>query len=85
MAVAVLARRGADLDAVLAQQRDHGGDVGEPRHVLQGERLVGQHRRHHQRQAGVLRARHDDLALELLAAFDPDAIHERGFLRSWAK
>ena len=32
VAVAVLAGGSLDLDAVLAQQRDHGGDVGQPRH-----------------------------------------------------
>jgi hypothetical protein len=75
VAVAVLAGGGVDLDAVLAQQRDHGGDVGQPRHVLERQRLVGEHRCHHQRQAGVLGARDDDLTLESVSSFDPDAIH----------
>ncbi len=50
-------------------------DVGEPRHVVQRELAVGQQRRDHQRQRGVLGAGDADLALELAAALDAESVH----------
>jgi len=60
--VAVLAGRRADLHAMLFQELQHGRDIGQPRHVVQGELLVAQERRHHERQGSVLGARDADLA-----------------------
>ena len=49
--------------------------VGEPRNVVEDERLVGEQARDHQRQRGVLGARDRDRAVELRAARDANAIH----------
>ena len=51
-------------------------DVGEPRHVVEHQGLVGEQRRDHQRQRRVLGAGNADIAGELLAADDANAIHE---------
>ena len=50
-------------------------DVGEPRHVVEDQRLLGQQARDHQRQRGVLRARDRNGAVEAVAADDANAIH----------
>ena len=69
-----LARR-HDIDAVIAENALQLGDVGEPRHVVEDQRLLGQKPRDHQRQRGILRARDRDGAIELAAADDANAIH----------
>src|SRR5262249_11177570 len=48
---------------------------GQPRHVLENKRLVGEQTRDHQRQRCVLGARNRDRAIELSAAADANAIH----------
>jgi hypothetical protein len=64
-----------DLDAVLLQQVRHGGDVAQMRQVRERQRLVGQQAGRHQWQGRVLGAADADLALEGLAADDPDLVH----------
>ena len=67
-AVGVLARPLAVdgiIDAVIAEDADELADVGEPRQILQRQRLVGQQRGDHQRQRGVLGAGNRDRALQL--------------------
>src|SRR3546814_8038408 len=51
------------------------GDVGEPRQVAQGQRLVGEQRARQQGERGVLGTRDGDSALESLAAANDDLIH----------
>ena len=63
------------VDAVIAEdalQQDH---VGEPRHVVEDERLLGEQARDHQRQRGVLGARNRNGAVKPPAADDANAIH----------
>ena len=50
-------------------------DVGEPRQILQRQRLIGQQRRDHQRQRGVLGAGNRNRALQLGAPANLYAIH----------
>ena len=50
-----LAHRG-DVDAVVAENALQLGDVGEPRHVVENQRLFRQQARDHQRQRRILRA-----------------------------
>lgn len=52
-------------------------DVGEARKVAESQWLFGQERTGQQRQRGVLRATDRNLALEAIAAADPDAVHRR--------
>ena len=52
-------------------------DVGQPRHVVEDQRLLGQQRCDHQRQRGVLCARNRNGAIELAAADDANAIHPK--------
>ncbi len=51
--------------------------VGEVRDVLEGQAILCQQARDHQRQGGVLRARYGNRPLEALATFNLDAVHER--------
>ena len=64
-----------DVDAVIAEDALQQADVGEPRHVVEDERLIGQQARDHQRQRGVLGAGDRDGAVERPAADDANAIH----------
>ncbi len=50
-------------------------DIGEMRHVFEAQRLVGEERRDHQRQGGILGARDRDRPVQLVAADYPDTIH----------
>ena len=59
----------------LPRMRSSACDVGEPRHVRQLERLVGEEARDHQRQGGVLRPRDRDRAVERRPAGDANAVH----------
>ena len=52
------------VDAVVGQDALQQADVGEPRHVVEDQRLIGQQARDHQRQRGVLRARDRDRAVQ---------------------
>src|SRR6516162_2871724 len=51
------------------------GDVGEARHIVEDQRLVGQKGRDHQWQRRVLCARNRNGTVELVAADDANAIH----------
>ena len=50
-------------------------DVGEPRHIVEGERLLGEEARDHQRQRRVLRPGNRNRAVEPPAADNAYAIH----------
>ena len=52
-------------------------DIGEPRHVVEDQRLVGQKARNHQWQRGILGPRNRNRAVELIAANDANAIHTK--------
>jgi hypothetical protein len=67
------------LDPVLGQQAAQRGDVGQLRQVGQGQGVVGQQGRGHQRQGGVLRPADVDLALERAPAAYPDPVHQLPF------
>ena len=64
------------VDAEIAHDPQQGRDVGEPRHIAELERLVGQKARDHQRQGRVLGPRDRDRAVERRAAPDANAIHQ---------
>ena len=64
------------VDAVIAEDALEERDVGEARHVVEGQRLVGQEARDHQRQGGVLGAGNRDGAVQPGAADDANAIHD---------
>jgi hypothetical protein len=68
-------QRGLDLNPMLRQQPAERVDVRQPRHVIQGDRLVGQQARCHQLERGVLGPADRDLALERPAAADSNAVH----------
>jgi hypothetical protein len=61
------------------EQMSKGVDVGEARQIGEGQLLVGEKRARHQGQRRVLRSADRDLAVEAVAALDPDAVH-RGAL-----
>ncbi|CAG4927213.1 unnamed protein product, partial [Acidocella sp. C78] len=65
-----------DGDAMLRQQLRHGRDVGERRHVLKLQPLIGQQTGDHDLQRRVLGAGNVDDALQRAAAADADSIHE---------
>jgi hypothetical protein len=68
-------RQACDLAAQRSQKFGHGGDIGQPGGIGQGQRLVGQQGGGHQRQAGVLRPRDLDGAVERPSAGDCDLVH----------
>ena len=68
--------RDHDVDAVIAEDALQQLDVGEPRRVVEDERVLGQKARDHQRQRGVLGARYRDRAVEALTTDDPNTIHD---------
>ena len=77
---AVLARALAEhhaIDAVVSEDALQHGDVGESRDVVEGEGLVGEEGRDHERQGGVLGAGNLDRAVQPIAAGDADSIHAR--------
>ncbi len=74
---AAIAAHRLHRDPVLREQCRHGVNVGELRHVLQDQPLLGKQPGHHQRQRRVLRAADDDLALKRPAAANTDAVHRR--------
>ncbi|MCY1233808.1 hypothetical protein D9M72_463650 [compost metagenome] len=76
LALALAATVDGDVDAVVAEDADQLLDVGQMRHVFERQRVVGQKRRDHQRQGRVLGAGNRDDAVKLVAAYNPDAIHE---------
>ena len=63
------------VDAVVGQDALQQAHVGEPRHVVENERLIGEQARDHQRQGRVLGARDRDRAVERPSADDTNAIH----------
>ena len=65
-----------DVDAVIAEDALQQLDVGEARHVVEDERVLGEQARDHQRQGGVLGARNRDGAVQALAADDANSIHD---------
>jgi hypothetical protein len=74
-----------DIDAVIAENTLQLGDVGEPRHVVEDQRLFGQKPRDHQRQRRIFSAGDRNGAVELVAADDANAIHAETCLLLWAK
>ena len=64
-----------DVDAVVLEDALELLHVGEARHVLEDQRILGEERGDHQRQRGVLGARDGDLAPQFVAADQPNAIH----------
>ena len=64
-----------DVDAVIAEDALEQRHVGEPRHIVEDQGLVGEQARDHQRQRRVLRARDRDGAVERPAADNTNAIH----------
>ena len=78
-AVGILARAFAgdhDVDAVIAEDALQLADIGEMRHVVEDERILGQQAGDHQRQRGVLGARNRDDAGKRLAADNANTIHD---------
>ena len=66
---------GHDVDAVIAEDALQQHDVGEPRHVVEDQRLLGQEARDHQGQRGVLGAGNRNGAVQRPAADNTNAIH----------
>ena len=64
------------VDAVIAEDAQKGGDIGEARHVGELERVLGEQARDHQRQGRVLGARDRNGAVQRHAAADLNAIHQ---------
>ena len=69
-----------DVDAVIAEDALQLADVGETRHVVEDQRVLGQQAGDHQRQSGVLGARNRDGAVQPLAADDANTIHDAPLL-----
>ena len=65
------------IDAMVAEDADELLDIGQMRHVLQRQRLRRQQRGDHQRQRRVLGPGNRNGARQLVAADDPDSIHEK--------
>ena len=74
-AVAGPLARGHDVDAVVPEDALQLRDIGEPRHVVEDEGILGQQGSDHQRQGRILRARNRDGAVELAAADNTNAVH----------
>ena len=55
LAVARAFSRRHDVDAMVSEDALEQGHVGEPRHVVEDQRLIGQQSSRHQRQGSVLR------------------------------
>src|SRR5579863_8887124 len=64
-----------DVDAVITEDALQQHDVGQSRHVVENEHLLGEETRDHQRQRCVFRAGNRDGALEPPAADNTYAIH----------
>ena len=67
--------RDHDVDAVIAEDALQQFDVGQPRHIVEDQRVLGEQARDHERQRGVLGARYRDRAVEALPADDAYSIH----------
>ena len=65
-----------DVDAVVAEDALQQRDIGEARHVVERQRLIGQEAGDHQRQRGVLRPRDRDCPVERPAAEDANSVHD---------
>ncbi len=63
------------VDAMVAEDPHQKVHVGQARNVLEGQRLVGQEARDHQRQGRVLGARNPDGPVERSSADHANAIH----------
>src|ERR1700729_3442959 len=68
------------VDALIAKDVGELSDVSETRQIFQGQRLIGEKRRDHQRQRGVLRPGNRDRAVQCRAAANLYAIHPRSLL-----
>ena len=75
----VLQRR--DLGPQTLQQGRHGADIRQPRRIGQGQRLIGQQRRRHQRQTGILGPRNRYLTLQRAITLNNDLVHPSCRLR----
>ena len=65
------------VDALIAKDVGELSDVSETRQIFQGQRLIGEKRRDHQRQRGILRPGNRDRAVQCRAAANLYAIHPR--------
>ena len=65
-----------DIDAVIAEDALQQPDVGEPGHVVEDQRLLGEKARDHQRQRGVFRAGNRNGAVKRPAADNANPIHQ---------
>ena len=63
------------VDAVIGQDALEQIDVGEPRHVVENEGLIGEQARDHQRQGSVLRAGNGNRAVQRAPPDDANTIH----------
>ena len=64
-----------DVDAVIAEDALQEHDVGEPRHIVENERLLGEEARDHQRERGVLGSRDRYRAGETPPTDDANTVH----------
>jgi hypothetical protein len=64
------------LNAQMRQQVSEKARVGQARHARQDQLAVGEQAGRHEFQRGVLRARNLNIAVERLAAANPNPIHE---------
>jgi hypothetical protein len=71
-----------DVDAVIAENAFEQGHIGQPRHIVEDQSLLGEQARDHQRQRGVFRSGNRNRAVEGAAADDTNAIHA---LIPWAR
>jgi len=65
-----------DVDAVIAEDALEEADIGEPRHVVEDERLIGQEACDHQRKRRVLCSRNRNNAVKRPAADNANTIHD---------
>ena len=64
-----------DVDAVIAENALKLDDVGEPRNILDDQRVLSEQARDHQRERCILCARDRNRSVQTLPANDPDPIH----------
>ena len=64
-----------DVDAVIAENALKLDDVGEPRNILEDQRILGEQAGDHQRERCILCARDRNSSVQTLPANDPDPIH----------
>ncbi len=70
------------FNAQRPEQLEHGVHVPDVRDVTEAHPFLGQERRRHHRQGGVLVARRPHVTVELSTPFNDEAAHSRGQVRS---